>query len=55
MICGERIHDDEGLEITSIDAARISKAYCLLEGKVKSFYVDDNLGDHARRRFRVLS
>ena len=55
MICGERIHDDEGLEITSIDAARISQAYCLLEGKVKSFYVDDNLGDHARRRFRVLS
>ena len=55
MICGERIHDDVGLEITSSEAARISQAYCLLEGKVKSFYADDILGDHTRRRFRVLS
>ena len=55
MICGEKIHDDDGLEITSSDAAKITQAYCHLEEKLNSLYVDGKSDYQTRQRFKSLT
>ena len=55
MICGNRFHDDEGLEMTSSDAARITHNYQYLEEKVHVLNTSGTTCRKVREKFRALS